>query len=218
MNSMRQIGLAMHNYHDAHDTFPPAYIADEDGQPMHSWRVLILPNLGQEYIHVYEQYRFDEPWDSPHNQTVTNVPIAAYCCPSDPATSPGSTHTNYHVLTGPGTVFEDAKAMSVRDIRDGTSNTLMVVESTGPGRHWAEPVDLDASKVVFPLDSGSPDSPGSFHPGGMHALFFDGSVQFLAHAISPQLFQALTTRNGGEVTNSAKGAYETRSRRVPRPP
>jgi hypothetical protein len=45
INNLKQIGLAMHNYHDAHGCFPPAYIPDENGKPMHSWRVLLLPYL-----------------------------------------------------------------------------------------------------------------------------------------------------------------------------
>ena len=62
-NNLKQIGLAFHNYHDAHKTFPPAYIPDKDGKPMHSWRVLILPYLEQQAL--YKRYNFDEPWDSP---------------------------------------------------------------------------------------------------------------------------------------------------------
>jgi prepilin-type processing-associated H-X9-DG protein len=199
MNNMRQIGVAMHNYHDAYGTLPPAYIADENGRPMHSWRVLILPYLEQGY--VFDQYRFDEPWDSPHNQAVTSVPIPTYCCPSDPGNSPVSSFTNYMVITGPATVFDGDKATAFRDIIDGLSNTLMVVEARGTGRHWAEPVDLDVKNVSYPLGSGAPDSPGSYHPGGLNALFCDGAISFLSGSTPPQVFQALTTRGGGEIVD-----------------
>jgi len=72
-NNLKQIALAFHNYHDTYRTFPPAYIPDEDGNPKHSWRVLILPFLEQRAL--YEQYNFDEPWDSPNNRIVGNASI-----------------------------------------------------------------------------------------------------------------------------------------------
>src|SRR4051812_9073955 len=64
-NNLKEIALALHNYHEAYGCFPPAYIADKDGRPMHSWRVLILPYLDEKPL--YLKYRFDEPWNGPHN-------------------------------------------------------------------------------------------------------------------------------------------------------
>ncbi len=199
-NNLKQIALAFHNYHDVYGTLPPAYIPDEDGKPMHSWRVLILPFMEQ--TRIYDQYRFDEPWDSSHNQAVTSVPLPAYNCPSDPGSaSPSSMTTNYMVVTGKGTVFEDAKAARFSDIADGTSNTLLVVEVAGTNTHWAAPVDLDAGNIAYPLGSGVPTSPGSRHPGGMNTAFCDGSVHFLADSLAPQIFQALLSKAGGEAIN-----------------
>ena len=63
--NLKQIGLAMHAYHQKYGSFPPAYIAGKDGKPKHSWRLLILPFLDQEDL--YREYRFDEPWNGPHN-------------------------------------------------------------------------------------------------------------------------------------------------------
>jgi hypothetical protein len=65
-SNLKQIALALHNYHDTFGAFPPAYVADESGKPMHSWRVLILPFL--ESSPLYDKYRFDEPWDGPNNR------------------------------------------------------------------------------------------------------------------------------------------------------
>ena len=67
-NNLKQIALAMHNYHDVHGCFPPAYTTDENGRPMHSWRIFLLPYIEQQ--HLYDQYDFDQPWDSPHNMEV----------------------------------------------------------------------------------------------------------------------------------------------------
>ncbi len=147
-NNLKQIALAFHNYHDTYGTFPPAYIPDENGQPKHSWRVLILPFLeGQQ---IYNQYKFDEPWNSPNNLAVTNQPMPVYSCPSSPTGTPGSTQTSYMVITGLGTVFDAGKACKLSEIIDGTSNTLMVVEVAGSGVNWAEPKDLDAQQTDLP--------------------------------------------------------------------
>ena len=64
--NLTKIGLAMHAYHEAYGCFPPAFVADTRGRPMHSWRVLILPFAGERAL--YEAYRFDEPWDGPNNR------------------------------------------------------------------------------------------------------------------------------------------------------
>jgi prepilin-type processing-associated H-X9-DG protein len=196
-NNLKQIALAFHNYNDTYGTFPPAYIPDANGQPMHSWRVLILPFLGRPDLH--DQYKFDEPWNSPNNRAVTSQAMLVYSCPSSPTVSPGSTETNYMVITGPGTVFDAGKACKISDILDGTSNTLMVVEVKGTGVNWGEPKDLDASKVAYPLGSGGSNSPDSNHSGGLNAALCDGSVRFISESISPQAFNALMTKAGAEL-------------------
>ncbi len=194
-NNLKQIALAFHNYHDVYKTFPPAYIPDENGQPKHSWRVLILPFL--ECQHIYNQYNFDEPWDSPNNLAVTRQPVPVYTCPSSPG-GPGSTETNYMVITGPSTVFDAGKACAFSQILDGTANTIMVVEVAGTGVNWGEPKDLDASTLTFPLGTPGGSTPGSPHPGGLNVAMCDGSVRFIADAVSPQVFNAMITKAGAE--------------------
>jgi prepilin-type processing-associated H-X9-DG protein len=196
-NHLKQIALAFHNYHDTYGTFPPAYIADEDGQPKHSWRVLLLPFMEQQAL--YSMYDFDEPWDSPVNAMVTNTVLPVFQCPSDPAS--GMPITSYMVITGPGTVFDGDQATGIRDITDGTSNTLLVVEVAGTGTSWAEPVDLDVGNLNLPFARGG-NSPGSYHPGGINAAMCDGSVRFLPNGINPATFNALITRSGGEMVQS----------------
>ncbi|MCH5377564.1 MAG: DUF1559 domain-containing protein [Planctomycetes bacterium] len=195
-NNLKQIALAFHNYHDTYKSFPPAYIPDEDGNPKHSWRVLILPFLEQRAL--YEQYNFDEPWDSPNNKIVGNTAIPAYRCPSDPSSGALPNQTNYMVVTGPNTVFNGGQAARMRDILDGTSNTIMVVETAGSGVSWSQPVDIDAGNVTFPVGARNPNSTGSFHPGGINVAMCDGSVRFVSNAIARAVWDALITRDGGE--------------------
>ena len=186
-NNLQQIGLALHNYHDVYKTLPPAYIPDADGKPMHSWRVLILPFIEQQPM--FDAYDFDKPWDHPDNLAVTRVTPHVYRCPSAVGPSSG---THYVYITGKGASFEGSSAVTIRDIKDGSSNTLAVVESHEVVVEWFEPRDLDVSEFTAM-------APATDHPAGFHALFFDGSVARLPKTISLDTLKALVTPRGGEV-------------------
>ena len=202
-NNLKQIGLAMHNYHDAHGCFPPAYIPDENGQPMHSWRVLVLPYLEQKPL--YDQYNFDEPWDSPQNLALANLVPPVFQCPSD--TLVGPSETSYLMIVGPGTVSDGPTASKIREITDGTSNTILVVEGAGCGVPWLEPRDLDAEQLSYlvndPVDRGIV----SEHPEGANLLFCDGSVTFVDAAVEPEEVQAMSTISGGEEVDPYSVGY-----------
>lgn len=191
-NHLKQISLAMHSYHDTYKSFPPAYIADENGNPKHSWRVLLLPFLEQSLMHG--RYNFDEPWNSPNNLAVTAVMPNVFRCPSNPTgNSPG-----YMVITGPGTIFDGAEACRIAAITDGTANTLLVVEVDQTTVHWSEPVDIQLADFQRGFMSPMPNCPGSHHPGGMNAAFADGAVKFIHESTNPQVLSNLATKNDGQ--------------------
>jgi len=190
-SQLKQIGLALHNYHETYGAFPPAYVADETGKPMHSWRVLLLPYL--ENNQMYEAYDFDKPWNDLSNMAVTSQVPHVFRCPSAPAQGPMNT-THYVYITGPGTCFDGDKAIRIRDIVDGTSQTILVVESHQTSFAWNEPRDLDVATL-----GGSSTGPSSAHVGGFQAVLADGSVRFFMNSLAPETFKALTTPRGGEV-------------------
>ncbi|MDY0165876.1 MAG: DUF1559 domain-containing protein [Thermoguttaceae bacterium] len=185
INNMKQIGLALHNYHDAYRCFPPAFIPDEDGRPMHSWRVLILPFLEEQPL--YEQYRFDEPWDSPHNRALADLMPSIYRCPSDRIDD--RVTTSYAMVVGPNAFSTGPGARRVDEFADGLSFTLAVVEMVGAGINWMEPRDWDTT---------GPDGPQSYHPGVFNVLHADGSVRSMAEQIDAEVLKALITLDGGE--------------------
>jgi prepilin-type processing-associated H-X9-DG protein len=190
-NNLKQIAIAMHNYHEAYRTFPCAYTVDEEGKPLHSWRTLLLPFIEQQAL--YEQIRLDEPWDSPHNRPLADTVIPVYSCPSSPELGA----TNYMVVVGPGTIFEGAEAVGIAKITDGTSNTIMVVEVTDTATPWMAPVDLSIEQMQFRINGG-PSEAQSRHPGGVNVAMSDGSVQFIADSLDPQTLKALLTRDDGQ--------------------
>jgi len=198
MNNLKQLGIAMHNYHDTYGCFPPAYIADATGKPMHSWRVLILPFV--EGQHIHQMYDFNEPWDGPNNSRLAAMMPPIYACPSDPQ-APGANATDYLAVAGPGAIFDGDKRCSLNDVTDGTQNTLMVAEVTGANVNWMEPRDLDVSQMTGAINAPGGAEISSRHPGGAIALYADGSVHFLSNSLPPATIKALATKGGGEMVS-----------------
>jgi len=192
MNNLKQIGLAMHMYHDRHKAFPAPAIYAADGKPLLSWRVQLLPYLGQEDL--YKQFRLDEPWDSPANRPLVERIPAVYRSPSALGVEKG--RTTYVVPVGESTVFPGRTRVTIQDITDGTSNTIMAVETSADRAvFWTQPEDL-------PFDPQQPDCGlAGTYPGGFLALFCDGSVQFLSLPQDAANLRGLFTRAGGEAVS-----------------
>jgi prepilin-type processing-associated H-X9-DG protein len=196
-NNLKQIGLALHNYHDRYGCFPPAFIADGKGRPMHSWRVLLLPYLDQGPL--YNLYRFDEPWDGPNNRKLADRSVEVYHCPEGlKKTSPASEWTSYVAVVGPNTAWPDSSSRALADFQDPTSETLLVVELADSGIHWMDPRDLHVVQMSPLISSQAGQGISSKHNGGAQAVLADGSVRFFSQNLSGEAIHGLLTVNGGE--------------------
>ncbi|MFO0901928.1 MAG: DUF1559 domain-containing protein [Pirellulales bacterium] len=178
-----QITVALHSYHDVYGCFPPSVTTDAEGRPMHSWRVLLLPYL--EHSPLYNEYRFDEPWDSPHNRKLEGKIARLYRCllENDDAQFP----TNVVLIVGPGTAFpapnESRKASDFR----GTKDTIWIAEVADSDIHWMSPVDLDVRTMSMTVNDDQAPSISSRHPGGALVGVFDGCAgRFLPNSTKPE--------------------------------
>lgn len=186
-NNLKQLGLALHNFESAYKTFPATAGLDDEGEPMISWRVAVLPFLGEQEL--FNEFNLEEPWDSEHNLALLERMPEAYRHPKR-ETKPG--HTVYQALVGEETLLRLKGPTRLRDVADGLSNTAMVVETQAERAvPWTAPQDYEVN-----MDD---PSAGLFVDGFCAFLFGDASVQRLPDSIDLDILKAIFTRAGGEV-------------------
>jgi hypothetical protein len=187
-DNLKQIALAFHNFHDANNKWPKD-VENEKGKALLSWRVQVLPYLEQ--AELYNQFKLDEPWDSANNRPLVEKMPEIFSSPRVKVKTKG--FTVYQGFAGVGALFEPGKMLRIADITDGTSNTIMVVESS-KGVPWTKPADL-----TFNEKKDLPDF-GKAYGGKPLAALCDGSVRVLdLKTITPKTLKAAITVNGGEI-------------------
>jgi uncharacterized protein DUF1559 len=186
---LRSVAVAMHTHHDVFRRFPPSKTQKEvwgpDGKPNLSWRVLLLPYLGE--LNLFNQFRLNEPWDSEHNLKLLDQMPRFYKTGDDPQ------KTSIVAVCGAGAVFdENEQGSSLSEIRDGTSKTILVVQA-GPDKAvpWTKPEDV-------PLVPANPLSALGNVGDALFVALCDGDVKKLSTKIPPDKLAALLTVNGEE--------------------
>lgn len=183
-NNLKQIGIALHNYHDDYGMFPPAYTVDAEGNKLHSWRTLILPYIEQ--VALYNTIDLTKPWDDPANDVARQTSIPVYHCPSS---SGLPNHTNYLAIVGDDLAFAGSKSRRMNEISDGLSLTMFVVDVPDENSvEWMSPNDADEGFIL----SLQPNSKMSHH-GLFQVLLGDGAVRAVTLELPAQTRRALMT-------------------------
>lgn len=191
---LNQLQLALHLYHDRHGCFPPAYVTNDEGTPVHSWRVLILPFIEQQAL--YDAYRFAEPWNGPNNRKLADRMPQIFHMPKDPA---ATSMTNIVAIVGPGTAFPGSSCTRIEDFTDGLDNTILLTEITSSNICWMEPTDLVIDEMAFTVNDRQRLSISSLRRRGPHAVFADSIHAYqISPRLRPETLKALTTIAGGE--------------------
>jgi len=228
-NHNKQIGLALHNYHDTFLQLPAGWVATAgspraEGTPGWGWAAGTLPFLEEE--NIQSQIVFELPIANGANQAARETEIHGFLCPSAPGPEDfvlggitvarsnyvgnfGSLEIEDAPSAGDGVFYHNSKTR-FRDITDGLSNTFMVGERSSVIDHstWVGVVeggDEAMARVVASADH-TPNDPAahfddfsSVHPGGAMFLLSDGSVRFISETIDHGAYVAAATRAGGEV-------------------
>jgi hypothetical protein len=199
INNLKQIGVALHAYHDANGAFP-TNVYGPKGEPLLSWRVKLLPYLDQ--AELYSQFKMDEPWDGENNKKLIEKMPNVFAAPHREPVKGKTYYQGFSAadplktkpvkgLTGrPWLRDGDSKGIRFLDIVDGTSNTLAVIEARD-GVVWSKPQDLSFGGAVPALgENGTGETP---------SLRFDGSVLLFPSTLAADDFWPYVTIDGGEV-------------------
>jgi len=212
-NNLRQIGIALHSYHNVHDSFPPGGI---EWRPLGNttnrqlaWSAFLLPYLEQQ--NVFVSLDMNQPFDSPINAEGAAVPLSVYRCPSSQHMDlrvDGRGRCDYGGIYGErinsrnnppkGTMLYE-RTVAVRQVYDGTSQTIIVSEDTSwPDGQWINGRNIFDQAFAINAAPDFENDIRSEHPTGALALFVDGSVRFLQEDLELAILGAICTREGEE--------------------
>ena len=247
-NNMKQLGLALHNYHDTHSKFPPLEVVPAShltcpstachwGGRAGNWLTLIMPFIDLET--EYNSIDFSVGYSAGGNHDSFLRPYSQFLCPSNPVGSgtrlQGNAHiVHYYAMSGSiyngisgnleaiswaqngsqgdrrGIFYHDS-GVSMRDITDGTSNTVMVAEARGyqPQSLTSIVSIQDGRGMKFAhVTTTAPDmpinsitrwfAPSSFHTGGIHATLADGSARFVSENVDAPVWRYAGSRADGQ--------------------
>ena len=205
IDCMKKIGAALTQYHRDRGIFPAAAVASQDGRPLLSWRVELLPYLG--YQELYAAFHRDEPWDSPHNQGLLAQIPAIYQSPER-----FDENTNYLVPLGSTAAFQGVQGKATNRWEDGVANVLILLEvDDDRAVPWTAPNDWEFN----------PASPlqglGQLRGGGFFAVWGDGNMGMVPADLPVDTAKAMFTVDGGE-SFAASSVHRMASADPPRKP
>jgi len=225
-NNLKQIGLGLHNYHDVHLCFPPGYLASgvstaagaaaETGSG-YGWATMLLPYIEQENLH--SQIDFSQDCRNPANLAVIRTPVANLRCPSDvgddlfDVVAAGTTHTiptanyvgilGYGSVTmtpgnppGPGVFYRNSK-IRMRDITDGTANTICVGERASAHQYVDGMPKVESQASWYGAVPGATRAAGMMMPSMQEG---SGSL-VLGHVGQPAMMGMMAMHHAPKTTN-----------------
>lgn len=190
-SNLKQIGLALHNYHDGHYVFPPGGVFDAEGAGHHSWQTSLLPYI--DHAALYNRIDFNVPWNAPVNAPYFQYELSVYLNPSlgERRNSNGYSLSHY---AGNSRLLNVNTSTSIREITDDTAYTILAGEVSNGLEPWGFPANYrDPAQGVG-------GGPGAFGRPKIGAQFLmaDGSVRLIDERIHPEVLKALGTPDGGE--------------------
>jgi hypothetical protein len=195
-NNLKQIGMGLHQYQEALGAFPPGGTFDRQGRPVQGWQARILPYI--EHRNLYDRIDFGIPWDDPRNASAFQTTVSLYLYPGIAEKTGASGYALSH-YAGNVRMLGGNGPRSLRDVTDGTSNTLMAGEVVSRFKPWGDPTNWrDPAQGI----NRSAEGFGSRAPGGASFLMVDGSVRFIKDRVDARVLEALSTPRGGESVSS----------------
>jgi hypothetical protein len=204
-NRLQHIRMALDLYHAKYGSYPPQYLVDDRGRAAHSWRVLLLEFS---YPDLYRRYRFDEPWNGPHNRLLESEMPEDY---RSPFVSAKSTITQYVGIAGEGTPWYGTTRLRDRHAAGG-NRVVWFVEAANSDIHWMEPRDIPLEQALAGVNVAGGGGIQSNYPEGIPAEMLPLECDFVPAGISAEdLFSILTGRGRETPEQSSTGATRART-------
>ncbi len=214
-NNLRQLGIGLLRYHDQHGAFPVGCFEwrprGNTTNRQLAWSAYLLPYIEQQPL--FNRLDMSKPFDDPVNSEAASTTVSIYVCPSADTTyakkesTRGTAHYGGIIgerITSPNNPFKGVmlyeQAISIPEIRDGTSFTLIVGEdSRFPDGEWINGRNIFDQAYAINAAPERENDIRSEHPRGANGLTCNGSVHFLSEEMDLEVLAALCTRAGGEV-------------------
>lgn len=224
LNKLKQLVLCMHDYEAAYGVFPPPYTTDSYGNRLHSWRTLMLPYLWEQGL--YNSVLLHKPWDSPANTRLFNASSAMDCMTSPrlPAGRGSSLATHYLAVVDDRAVLRPSGGVRLKDITDGASQTIVLIEVLSNERKWYEPHDLTLQEAVDLLTGDAVEESVWVDRGFFASAVYDynarwrrlvaladGSTRAIGIVPDRSTALAMLTGNGGEPIDINQIDFEDRT-------
>lgn len=190
-NNLKQVGLAIHNYHSAYRQLPAAAATDLADQPLWSWRVALLP-FAEEQAR-WSGWQQDQAWNSGANSPLLVPAPPVYSSPLDP--DPNTDLTHVFAVRHPQGIMSGEPDLRFRDVTDGLSNTILAVYLPDRTAPWAAPDDISLSELQSEFANVTKQRP-------ILVLFADGAVRIMSSPLDAATVEAMVTRDGDESINS----------------
>ncbi|MEX0792766.1 MAG: DUF1559 domain-containing protein [Pirellulaceae bacterium] len=189
--NLKQIGLGLHNYHDTFGAFPWAYRLEADGTPVHSWRVALLPHIGEEEL--YKEYDQNKPWDHSDNLKLLERMPQAYASPfAKSAAARGE--TPYMAIAGEDTALKTSDRPSrFRDLYKGLIHVATHIENQVHTVPWTKPEDVSPEWIVANHEKLKQNI-----YGGYLVLTADAAIRFAPADLPPEELEKTLYLSGHE--------------------
>lgn len=201
--NQRQLARALIAYHNQHGALPPAYLCNEKGEPLHSWRTMILSGIDRPDL--FGLVNLELPWNDLANQRARRCTLEVFLCPKHRHS--GATNiTSYLAIVGPGFAFQGTNPVSFKEFTDELSETILFVESVKTSVPWMEPRDLPWNKLRTKKQPFLGEGP---HLNRVTVAFADGKTRRLPQTISVEHLRSLLTIAGDEDMSWLREPEET---------
>lgn len=176
-DQLKTIGQALQSYVRAHGSYPPGALLNARGERTVSWRVLLLPYLGEKTL--YDRFDLNKPWDDPVNLCLLREMPAVYRKSGARCDTP---ETGFAGVQGLGSLFQNASCELNGGQPSGLTGQTMAIGPVGSAVHllWTAPGDIDLARVT------QLGSPHGFSGGGQAftpLLFLDGMVHLIPNNV-----------------------------------